>query len=327
MLKKYTKYLDTNIYLNAAEALGFEIEIIDYNNSFANITYKNKKLYIYENWLSLNDQVSYAFAKNKFVSGEILKKVVPNLIPETILISLNKFAIQTAVDFSLNHNFAIVIKPNSGSLGIDVYIQPKTIDEVKKICQQLLAKYDEVIVQKLLTAVNEYRIVYVNGEFFDAIRRIPAYVTGDNKSSVKELIIEKNKTKLANDFPIISIDETLEEYLFDQNYELGSILPNGKHLQLKKVCSFSQGGEGARVSKEHFHPIYLDAFKKAAEISRLNFIGIDLMSNDISKIPTKNDGINEINSAPMVNVHYAADLLAGESQLFSAKKLLSRILG
>lgn len=328
MIKKYTNFIDSNIYLNAADALGYTFEIIDYNKSFAKITNpdNNKDLYIYENWLGINDQVAYGFAKNKYVSGKVLSKSVPDLIPDTIqLSSKDKDAINKLVKFAQKHLFSIVIKPNDTSLGTDVFVLPKDEAEIKKISTNLLKKYDFILGQKFIKAENEYRIVYLNGKFFDAVKRITAFVVGDGEKSINQLINFKNIDRSKNNFPLIIIDSDLKKILSNNGHSIDTILDKNQEVILKNVCSFAKGGETQRIRKEQFHPDYIKAFEKVTKISRLNFIGIDLMATNISIKPTSNDAINEINSAPMADLHYSADLI--ENIPFdSAKKLLTNIL-
>ena len=54
------------------------------------IKYSNKVLHIYENWVGINDQVAYAFAKNKYVSEKILSHSIKNLMPTTVQIDSKK---------------------------------------------------------------------------------------------------------------------------------------------------------------------------------------------------------------------------------------------
>ena len=109
------------------------------------------------------------------MSGEVLNKILPGLIPETIQIFLNKNGIERALDFSRKYNYSVVLKPKDANLGKGIHICPKSDQEVEQIRQTLFQKYEDVLVQKFLSSKSEYRVVYVNGKFFDAVKRIPAF--------------------------------------------------------------------------------------------------------------------------------------------------------
>lgn len=327
MVAKKTPSIDLNIYLAAAESLGYEVQVLNAEVGYAAISHAGKTLFLYKNCLSLNDQVAVHFSIDKYLSGVMLTEVVPEFIPQTIQLQKSDAdAIARGVAFAEKHNFSVVLKPNDASLGAGVHLLPKDASAVTQILTELFKEYQTILVQKYLSGKREYRVVYAKGRFFDAVQRIPAAVMGDGTHTIEELVAIKNQTRDSFGFPLLVIDAGSKAMLSEKKLDVTSVLSAGESVTLKNVCTFAQGGETVRVPLAHIHSKFLEAFEKVAKHSRLQFIGIDVMCEDIAKDPeSQSAGINEINSAPMADLHYFADLQAGE-ELESTKRLLQMIV-
>jgi D-alanine-D-alanine ligase-like ATP-grasp enzyme len=140
---------------------------------------------------------------------------------------------------------------------------------------------------------------------------------------VRQLVDKKNAERESMDFPTIVLDQSVEKTLAIKQLSYDSVLAKDERVVLKSVCSFAQGGETARVDEADIHLEFLESFKACQKVLGMEFIGIDLMCDDIALSPSAQiSGINEINSAPMAELHYYADLMQ-HKPLDSAKKFLS----
>jgi D-alanine-D-alanine ligase-like ATP-grasp enzyme len=321
MLKKIVDNLDCNVYLNAAEQLGYEIQVMNSRIGFASITNGTKTLNIYKNALSVNTAVQRHFSTDKFLSNEFLKSKFDQWFPETMFFTEeDENIIAQIINFSKKKQGEIVIKPNKKSLGIGVKVKPKSAQEIKLAVRHIFEglKTDELIVQEFIQGDFEYRVVLCNGCFLDALRRVPAFVTGDGRRSIKQLVSEKNKKRDQFNFKLIKVDKVVTTHLRERGMDLKSVPVKDKVVFLRKTCNMAQGGEVYRVkpAKE-----YVDLFEKIARVSSLAHIGLDFIGPDISKTFKSSGAFNEINYSPMIDVHYFADLKEGEP-LKTSKKLL-----
>ena len=121
-------------------------------------------------------------------------------------------------------NNDVVIKPNNGAMGLDVFHitdKNKLISQVKK----LLVKNFSISICPYYHIKNEYRIIILDNEIKLIYKKINPRVIGDGKSTLKELLVKFNPYYFKEiDVPNI-IPNSNEEYVYDFHFNLskGSI--------------------------------------------------------------------------------------------------------
>ena len=124
----------------------------------------------------------------------------------------------------------IVIKPYNLTRGIGVYVGIKDLkdatDKFKKIKDLYKVRDYEAIDQKVMLQQRvygkDYRILCINGKFEVATLRTPAYIIGDGKSTIEQLIQKENQNPSRSELNLfhtlkqIIIDDTMIEMLEDQ---------------------------------------------------------------------------------------------------------------
>ncbi|MGD9129738.1 MAG: ATP-grasp domain-containing protein [Candidatus Woesebacteria bacterium] len=202
--------------------------------------------------------------------------------------------------------FPLVMKPIAGAHGRDVIVGIKDIEEAKKYYQE---KPQKVLFEEMLEGT-EYRIVCVDFKFVAAAFRKAAYVTGDGKKSITQLIDEKNqhpwrKEGHEGNLTKIKIDNLLKGYLKEQNLSLDSIPSKNKEVILRKTANLSTGGEAWNVTNQ-VSPENKKLFEKIAKACDLNVIGIDMMCQNLNTDITQQNkaGIIEVNKSPGLRMHH-----------------------
>lgn len=208
----------------------------------------------------------------------------------------------------------VVIKPTGLAGGNGVVLGIKTKEQCKKafdFAQKAINTFPRSAWQKKIMIQEQvqgedYRLLIVDGKFEVGTKRIPAFVTGDGKNSIKKLIEEANKDPkrdLSNPShtlkPII-IDDPLLDYLKQQKLSLEEIPQKGQKIQLRKVASMSQGGITEDVTDLVGAEIRYIAESIAQSIHAFT-LGVDVLCKDITKPLTKENGaILEVNTMPEV---------------------------
>ena len=240
-------------------------------------------------------------AKNKFATGQILKRHgLP--IPRQKLCTSIKEARQ---NFRNNKN--IIIKPVGLSLGWGVTLSikndkdlVKAVNFAKKESLKNVVKYlrGRFLIEEKVPGL-DYRVSVTNFKNVYAVLRTPAYVTGDGRSNISQLIKKKNQRKMPYK-GIIGVDAQTKKILKKEGYTLRTVLPKGKEVTLKDVANICAGGESKDVT-DQVSPHWRRTVIKVAKILNMPVAGIDVISPDISANQGK---IIEVNGRAHLILHH-----------------------
>jgi cyanophycin synthetase len=211
----------------------------------------------------------------------------------------------------------VVVKPVAGHKGQGVTTNIRSEAEVRKAFRVALESieeggFDGVIVQQQIEGT-DHRLLAVKGRFVAALQRVPAYVDGDGKHTIGELIKLENDTPARLDnarSPLckIKVDDDLVDYLDKQGLAVNSVPGKGKRVTLRRVANISAGGVSINVT-ERIHPANVRLVEDIASNFNVTCMGIDVLARDIARPWTEGDfGIIEINAGPGVFMHLAPAL-------------------
>jgi len=206
----------------------------------------------------------------------------------------------------------VVIKPTGLTAGSGVSTGLDTIEKAKEafqIAKQPTEKHagktwqQKIMIQEQVPG-EDYRLLIIDGKLEVATKRIPAFIIGDGKSTIKELIEETNQdprrdtSKPTHILKPIKINEPLLALLKEKNLSLESVPPKDKKITVRKVASMSQGGITEDFTDKVGPEIKYIVESIASSIHAF-VVGADVLCKDISKPLTKeNGGIIEINTKP-----------------------------
>jgi cyanophycin synthetase len=164
-----------------------------------------------------------------------------------------------------------------------------------------------IICEKFITGY-DFRILVINHKFIAAAKRTPACVTGDGKSTLKQLIDKVNADPRRGYghekvLTMIKIDAVTEKILADKELTLESVLPKDEILYLKPTANLSTGGTSTDVT-DFVHPNNIFLAERISRIVGLDICGIDIMASDLSSPLEENGGaVLEVNAAPGFRMH------------------------
>lgn len=206
----------------------------------------------------------------------------------------------------------IVVKPVGLVGGSGVVTGVKTIEEAKeafgfalKACSKHIGKdwQNKIMIQEQIKG-EDYRLLVINGHLEIVTKRIPAFIVGNGKQTIKELIEITNTdprrdiTSPTHTLKPIVIDESLLSYLKDQKLSLESIPKKEQKINVRKVASMSQGGITEDFTEKVGPEIKAIVESIAASVHAFT-LGVDILCQDISKpLTQENGGIIEINIMP-----------------------------
>lgn len=217
--------------------------------------------------------------------------------------------LQQARHFASQFEYPVVLKPNNESQGRGIFANILDADELARCFADLKKSYSVILIEKHIVG-DHYRIDFMGDDLIKAVRRRAPSVTGDGVSTVRQLIDELNMDPERLDpyssKKLVVLDEDLERCLRKQHLSLDSILPTGQSAYLKSISNLGRGGSQVHIEQE-IHPENYALCRKIARIMRLEVLGIDILSPDLSQ-PWYSNGaaICEVNAQPQLGASQTA---------------------
>ena len=212
--------------------------------------------------------------------------------------------------------FPVVVKPVRGHKGKGVSTDLQSAEDVMRAYTELekMAAESEddlgdILVEQQIRGT-DYRLLAVDGRFAAALYRQPAYVEGDGRSTIAELIEIENTSEARKDTirsPLcrIKVDEQVHEYLALQNLTVQSVLNPGERVYLRRVANVSAGGLSINVT-DKLHPVNRQLVEDIGRFFKVTCFAIDVIAEDISRPWNEgNFAIIEVNAGPGIFMHIA----------------------
>ncbi|WP_018930748.1 ATP-grasp domain-containing protein [Gracilibacillus lacisalsi] len=259
--------------------------------TFFNIKYVNRVEVNYK-FLYQDQSYSFAVSKGPDTTKEAMKICNDKNLTKEHLINNNVptpigkyFGPDTSIDdiftFVETIGYPLVVKPSNSNLGQGVIPninnESQLLDAIKYVRNDL--DFSEIIVEKFFSG-EEYRVYVVGEQVIGAINRVPAYIEGDGKHSIRELIKQKNKERNHNPNlkgRPIKFDMETRKYIEQANYKLSTVLPENEILALRKNSNVSSGGEPIDVTDHLSSYVKEVAVKAVKAIPGLAHGGVDIM--------------------------------------------------
>lgn len=304
-LKKVSK--STILILEEAEKRNINWEKIPYTDLFK-LEFNGQTEFFHGQIPGKTSAFAYYCCKNKRVTKNILEKA-------GIAVSkgyLIKYGDEKKYYLKLFKNLEkpLVVKPVDDLQGNGVYLNIKTeeqyIEALNEIYKANGDKKVNILVEQMFFG-NEYRILTSKDKVLSIIKRLAPNVVGDGKSTIKELINQKNlnpvRKKVAT-YKEIIVDEILKSYLEDQNLSLDTVLPTDKRIFLRKhsALDISSGGDTVDVTDKVHPSVKKIALEVMKSLPGLSLAGIDFMTKDIYSDQGVNDyRVIEVNASPSLD--------------------------
>ena len=248
----------------------------------------------------LTSSIANTIADNKYLTHKFLQQLDVPCSPCDIFHSLDK-----AVTYFEKMREPCVVKPVRGGGGDGVSINITTTHEFIECF--LLAKSfcDHVMVEKFIPGTDT-RFLVINCKIEAISQREPAFVVGDGKNTLEELILQVNDNRSEGrkgSLSKIKIDTIALNYISKQNLSLQSVPNKDEKIYVRPNANLNTGGISKNISKNLVSDENLKIIEFIASKIGLYVTGIDVISQDISK-PLKGQGvICEINDRPRIRMH------------------------
>ena len=218
------------------------------------------------------------------------------------------YNIDIAENFMKDSHARYVVKPSSGSGGFGI---TTGVHNKKRLFLATLTAAASFYENKLLIEEEiqggSYRLLYLDGNLIDVIKRNRPTVIGDGKNTLRTLIHKENQQRTgqgqSKSLTQINIDLDSKFYLKDNCLTLNSIPKKGDVIVVKNVVNENSNRDNSKIL-DGVHQSFNDLAISLKETFGLLLIGIDVMTSDIKKsLEETNGAINEVNIPPGLHYH------------------------
>jgi D-alanine-D-alanine ligase-like ATP-grasp enzyme len=290
------------IWQRAADEVGAELTVI--HGDFLELRAGERRARVWRHWVPLDDAVTLRFALDKTAVHEVLSRAgLP--LPEHEEWDASK--LNGAAEFLERSSTPCVVKPTGGASGSGATTGVRTRDQLLRARLRAARLSRRLLIERQAEG-DMYRLLFMDGELLDTVRRRPPRVTGDGRSTIRELIAAENAGRLDPDhpvsMPILRVDLDCLFTLEAAGLSLESVLPADTTIAVKTVTSQNRIEDNETVTEPIAPDLVAEAREAAAQVG-VRLAGVDLITPDLSRCLKKSGGvIIEVNGTPGLHYHY-----------------------
>ncbi|MFT4242994.1 MAG: cyanophycin synthetase [Acidovorax sp.] len=244
--------------------------------------------------------IAEGIASDKDLTKSLLKACgVP--IPEGQIVNSPAEAWEAAEDIGL----PVVVKPSDGNHGRGVSLDLRKKEDIEAAYHLAYPEGSDVMVERFIPG-DEHRLLVVGGKVVAAARGEVVSITGNGRSTVRELIDSQLNSDprrgYEEEYPLeiidVATDAKVQLELQRQDLGADSVPASGR------VVVVQRNGNVAVDCTDDVHPEVAYIAQLAAKVVGLDIAGIDMVAQDISKpLHTQGGAIVEVNAGPGLLMH------------------------
>jgi cyanophycin synthetase len=214
-----------------------------------------------------------------------------------------------AIDYAMRLGWPVVVKPSGLKGGEGVVVGIRSEHQFRSAWQHATGAISgrrdhEMIVEREHGGL-DVRVYVVDGQAVAGTVRLPPYVRGDGRSTVKELVADANRARQAHPdlrrLPIV-LDVETDRHLALQALTRESIPRQRRVVSLRRCGNLSLGGVSVDVTDQLPDRLIDMASRAIGLIPGLDAGGVDLLAPDIR---TGMDAVVvEVNAAANISMHH-----------------------
>lgn len=314
------------IWRDAAVEVGADVRRID--GGFLEFTKGESCARVWNHVVSLDNSVAHKLSLDKMLVHRLLEDVG---LPVPGHLEFDSGSLAAARDFMADGpGSAHVVKPVTSEAGSGVTTSVRTPRQLRRAVLRA-SRLDRRLAIERQAEGHVHRVLMLDGEMLDVVRRLPPSVVGDGRSSVAQLIAAENDRRLRRAGrrgrpQLLLVDLDCLFTLEAAGLTVRSVLPAGVETQVKTSVSQNGPEQNESVVRRGVPAAGLVAeARRAVEVLGLRLAVVEIVTPDVS-IPLHDAGgvIVEINAPPGLSYHY--DVREPDHAVRVAVPILRRML-
>ncbi|ART50889.1 cyanophycin synthetase [Acidovorax carolinensis] len=244
--------------------------------------------------------IAEGIASDKDLTKSLLKACgVP--IPDGQVVHSPQEAWEAAEDIGL----PVVVKPSDGNHGRGVTLDLRKKEDIEAAYHVAYPEGSDVMVERFIPG-DEHRLLVVGGKLVAAARGEVVSITGNGRSTVKELIDSQINSDprrgYEEEYPLeiidLATDTKVQLELKRQDLDADSVPATGRQVVVQR------NGNMTVDCTDDVHPEVAYIAALAAKVVGLDIAGIDMVAQDISRpLHAQGGAIVEVNAGPGLLMH------------------------
>lgn len=262
-----------------------------------------KRLYFVRSTLDLNPAAAALVARDKALTKFYLRRLRYPVIPGQLFFSdavcrtiSSRRGRASARSYARRLGYPIIVKPNGGAGGDRVELVAAS-EELDGALERAFSLAGDALVERYVPGLRDYRLLLLDGALLLAYERRPFSVTGDGRSSIRQLVTRdrRQRTARAGRPDMGAIERSLDR----RGLRWSAIPRRGEAVRLLDVANLTQGGTAVEVTGV----VAPGIARLAAEATRdlgLRYCGVDILTRDI-RVASSDLYILELNASPTIH--------------------------
>ncbi|MEX6507045.1 N-acetylglutaminylglutamine synthetase [Jiella sp. M17.18] len=260
------------IIVDEALRRGIHCEVVDAAGGFFRLTQGGRTVLCRESLSELTSAVAMSICDDKSVTRRIVEAAGVG-VPAQIDAGADEEAIAAFIE---THG-AIVVKPARGEQGRGISVGIDNLDDARTAIAAAREQCERVLLEAMFEG-EDLRLIVIDYRVVAAAVRRPAAVTGDGRSTMRELIehVSRRRAAATGGESRVPMDAETERCVRKAGFAMDDVPPEGETVTVRRTANLHTGGTIHDVTGE-IHPQLVEAAVAAARAIEIPVTGIDLM--------------------------------------------------
>ena len=293
------------VWEEAAAAVGAEVHSLD--GDFLELRRGGASTTVYFHLVMLDDALTLQLALDKgVVHARLRRRNIP--VPDHLLFRpTDARAAQQFLDAGGGR--PCVVKPASGTSGGEgVTCGVRSHEEFARATLHAARWSDEVLIERQALG-DEYRLLFLDGELLDVVRRRSPHVVGDGEHTIAELIAGVNRERAESGgragLTFLAVDLDCLLTLRRSGLSLRSVPGAGAGVAVKSAANQNGAADNETVPMSDLCAEVVHACAEAVAAVGNRLGGVELLTPDPSRpLADVGGALLEVNGTPGLHYHY-----------------------
>jgi D-alanine-D-alanine ligase-like ATP-grasp enzyme len=288
------------LWREAAAEVGAQVSILE--PGVLEIRRDNKSTRVIRERVMLNDAVSIEIAEDKRLARRLIADAgIP--VPDSCEFSIADG--DRAYDFLVRKTPPFVVKPATASGGKGITANVRLPAELRRAATAG-TRWDSELILERQAEGDVYRLLVLDGQVIDVLRRDRPGLTGDGESTIYELLLAENRRRRTDPSSLVTLPLDLDCLLTlkAQGMRLHSVPRHGETFTIRTVTNHNGAAENETVDGPISEELRTQA-KLATDVLGLRLAALDIVTPDL-QLGLKRDAgvVLEVNPVPALYQHY-----------------------